>query len=90
VLYGRLIPAIRTLISVPAGLAAMSMPGFLALTTLGSLVWTSVLTAAGYLLQSQYEQVQDYVDPISKIVVFGVIAIYLWRLGRRLLTGRRN
>jgi membrane protein DedA with SNARE-associated domain len=90
VLLGRLIPAIRTLISVPAGLARMSMPGFLLLTTLGSLVWTSVLTAAGYLLESQFEQVQDYVDPVSKLVVFGVIGIYLWRLGRRVLSARRT
>jgi membrane protein DedA with SNARE-associated domain len=90
VLLGRLIPAIRTLISVPAGLACMPLPGFLALTTLGSLVWTSVLTAAGYLLETQYEQVQDYVDPASKLVVFGVIAIYLWRLGRRLISGRQG
>jgi len=90
VLFGRLIPAIRTLISVPAGLAHMSMPGFLALTTLGSLVWTSVLTAAGYLLESQYERVQDYVDPASKLVVFGVIGIYVWRLGRRAINARRT
>jgi membrane protein DedA with SNARE-associated domain len=90
VLFGRLIPAIRTLISVPAGLARMSMPGFLLLTTLGSLVWTSVLTAAGYLLESQYDKVQAYVDPVSKVVVFGVIGIYLWRLGRRAISARRS
>ncbi|MFV3075546.1 DedA family protein [Niveispirillum fermenti] len=90
VLFGRLIPAIRTLISVPAGMAAMGMPKFLLLTTLGSLVWTSILTGAGYALESQYEVVESYVDPVSKIVVYGVITVYFGRLGWRLLRGRRT
>jgi len=89
VLLGRLIPAIRTLISVPAGMARMGMPVFLLLTTLGSLVWTSVLTAAGYLLESQYDLVEGWVDPVSKVVVFGCIALYLGRMGWRLVRGRR-
>lgn len=87
VLYGRLIPAIRTLISVPAGLARMSLPGFLLLTTIGSLAWTIVLTAAGYLLESQYERVETYVDPLSKLVVVTILGIYFWRLGRRVIKG---
>lgn len=88
VLLGRLIPAIRTLISVPAGMAAMPMPLFLLLTTLGSLVWTSVLTAAGYGLETQYHRVESYVDPVSKLVVFGVIGLYLGRMAWRLIKGR--
>ena len=47
VLLGRLIPAIRTLISVPAGLAKMSMGQFLLFSTIGSLIWTGILTGAG-------------------------------------------
>lgn len=90
VLLGRLVPAIRTLISVPAGMAAMSMPTFLTLTTLGSLIWTSVLTAAGYLLENHYDQVETYVDPASKVVVYGCIAIYLGRMGWRLVRGPRR
>lgn len=87
VLFGRLIPAIRTLISVPAGLARMSLPLFLVLTTVGSLVWTTVLAGAGYLLESQYELVEQYVDPLSKVVVVIVVGVYLWRLGRRAIKG---
>ena len=45
VLFGRLVPAIRTLISVPAGLACMSLGQFLFFSTIGSLAWTGVLTA---------------------------------------------
>lgn len=80
VLLGRLIPAIRTLISVPAGLAKMPLAQFLLYSTVGSLLWTGILTGAGYLLESQYERVADYVDPISKAVLIGLVGWYLYRV----------
>nr|AGU11611.1 SNARE associated Golgi protein [uncultured organism] len=80
VLLGRLIPAIRTLISVPAGLAKMPLPQFLLYSTVGSLIWTGILTGAGYLLESQYERVADYVDPVSKAVLIGLLGWYLYRV----------
>ncbi|WP_114395650.1 DedA family protein [Oleisolibacter albus] len=91
VLAGRLVPAIRTLISVPAGLTHMPLLPFLLLTTLGSLAWTAVLTGAGYALESQYSRVEAYVDPISKAVIIAIAGLYLWRVGVRLLAaGRRG
>nr|WP_308633580.1 DedA family protein [Massilia sp. YIM B02443] len=80
VLLGRLIPAIRTLISVPAGLAKMPLAQFLLYSTVGSLLWTGILTGAGYLLESQYERVADYVDPVSKAVLIGLVGWYLYRV----------
>jgi len=80
VLFGRLIPAIRTLISVPAGLACMPMGQFLLYSTVGSLVWTGILTGAGYMLESQYERVAEYVDPVSKAILIGLLAWYLYRV----------
>ena len=80
VLLGRLIPAIRTLISVPAGLARMPMGQFLLYSTAGSLLWTAVLTGAGYLLESQYDRVSQYVDPVSKAVLIGLLGWYLYRV----------
>ena len=80
VLFGRLIPAIRTLISVPAGLAGMPMGQFLLYSTVGSLVWTGILTAAGYMLESQYERVAQYVDPVSKAILIGLLGWYLYRV----------
>lgn len=82
VFFGRLIPAIRTLISVPAGIVSMPLLPFLAYSTLGSLIWTALLAVTGYLLQSQYELVEQYVDPVSKGVLIAVIAIYVYRFIR--------
>lgn len=80
VLIGRLIPAIRTLISVPAGLAAMPPGRFLAYSSIGTGLWTALLALAGYALESRYELVEGYVDPVSKLVVVAVIAWYAYRV----------
>jgi membrane protein DedA with SNARE-associated domain len=80
VLFGRLIPAIRTLISVPAGLACMSLGQFLLYSTIGSLAWTGVLTGAGFVLESNYEQVGKYVDPVSKGIFGILLAWYIYRV----------
>jgi len=85
VLIGRLVPAVRTLISVPAGVCSMPLPQFLLYSTIGTLVWTAVLTFAGYLLRDQWAVVGDYVGPVSKIVIaalivwFVVHAVRQWR-----------
>ncbi|WP_108396702.1 DedA family protein [Devosia submarina] len=79
VLIGRLIPAIRTLISVPAGLAAMPFGQFLLISAIGTLVWTAILTAAGYVLQANFHAVEAWVDPVSTGVVVLAVVIYLYR-----------
>lgn len=80
VLFGRLVPAIRTLISLPAGIANMRLPTFLALSALGSLAWTGLLAATGYLLKDQYAEVANYVDPVSKAVLGLLLSWYLYRV----------
>ena len=79
VFVGRLIPAIRTLISVPAGLAAMPFWKFGAISFAGTFLWTAFLTACGYLLQASYDVVEAWIDPVSTgVLVIGII-VYLWR-----------
>ena len=80
VFFGRMLPAIRTLISVPAGIARMNFGRFLLLTTIGSLIWTVLLTVAGLILQDRFDQVAHVIDPISKVIVLAVVAIYLYRV----------
>ncbi|MFD7704534.1 DedA family protein [Streptomyces caelestis] len=69
VFLGRMVPIFRSLISVPAGIERMPMPVFIMLTTLGSLVWNSVLVLAGYWLGDQWDEVGTYVGVLSKIVL---------------------
>jgi membrane protein DedA with SNARE-associated domain len=80
VFFGRLVPAIRTLISVPAGIVKMPLIPFLAYSTIGSLLWTMLLAAAGFILKAQYSLVADYLDPGSKIVIGLIVAIYIYRV----------
>jgi membrane protein DedA with SNARE-associated domain len=80
VLFGRLMPIIRTLISVPAGLAKMPLPVFLLASTAGALVWNVVLTSAGYLLHEHYELVEVILDPLTIIVLALVVLLYVYRL----------
>lgn len=82
IFFGRLVPAIRTLISVPAGIVRMPMLAFLAYSAAGSLIWTGLLAAAGFTLQAQYAVVAQYLDPVSKAIVGLIIVGYLYRLVR--------
>jgi membrane protein DedA with SNARE-associated domain len=80
VFFGRLVPAIRTLISVPAGIAEMPFMQYLVYSTVGSLIWTGLLIAAGFLLEAQYELVAKYVNLVSKTIVGLIVAFYLYRV----------
>lgn len=80
VFFGRLIPAIRTLISVPAGICKMSLVPFLAYSIAGSLIWIGFLTGAGFVLEANYSAVQQYMDPVSKGVIGLIVAGYVYRL----------
>ncbi|MCP3896837.1 DedA family protein [Moraxella sp.] len=75
IFFGRMIPAIRSLISIPAGMARMPMLSFLMLTALGSAIWTTLLAYAGYVLGANYEAVATFIEPISKIVAIVVLSI---------------
>ena len=62
VFWGRLIPGIRTLISVPAGIELMPFKKFLLWTTLGSLIWVVLLSISGYVFGENYRIIEEYVD----------------------------
>jgi membrane protein DedA with SNARE-associated domain len=85
VFIGRLVPGIRTLISVPAGITNMDLLPFLFYSTLGSAAWVGLLTYSGYALGSQYELVDKYLAPVSKIVLGGLTLAFVFWVFRRQL-----
>lgn len=80
VLVGRLFPILRTLISVPAGLAKMNFPTFALFSAIGMLIWNTVLVSAGYLLHEQYDLVESWLDPLTWLVLIAVVGLYVFRL----------
>lgn len=82
---GRLIPAVRQLISIPAGLARMSFGKFVIFTGLGALLWNMILAALGYWLSLSvtidklYEMVEKYNGylTVGGLVLLGLIVLYL-------------
>ncbi|MEV8588387.1 DedA family protein [Streptomyces sp. NPDC051180] len=90
VFLGRMVPIFRSLISVPAGVERMPMPVFLMLTTLGSLVWNSVLVLAGYWLGDGWDVVEGYVGVLSKAVLVLVVVALGAFLAVRLRGRGRN
>ncbi len=62
VFWGRLVPGIRTLISVPAGIELMPIGTFFLWTSLGTLIWVTILTYAGYVFGENYQNISLYLD----------------------------
>jgi membrane protein DedA with SNARE-associated domain len=93
VFWGRLIPGIRTLISVPAGIEMMPFVPFLIWTTAGSLIWTLLLTLAGLMLGESYSNVEVWLEPVAKVIklllVVAVLGFGVW-LGLRSWKKRTN
>lgn len=87
VFFGRMVPLVRSLISVPAGVERMSLPLFAALTTAGSLIWNTAFVLAGYALGESWPIVEAYAGVASKAVLavamVAVVAFVVVRLSRR-------
>jgi membrane protein DedA with SNARE-associated domain len=101
VLLARLLPVVRHLISLPAGLARMSLPAFVTFTGLGALVWCSVLTGIGWwigrkqdvLLSVLNEQARTYTGRAVLIIlpaVALVVLVYVWWYRRRVAQDRQG
>ena len=90
VFFGRMVPGIRSFISIPAGMSKMPMLPFLVFTALGSSIWTSLLTIAGYYFGENYEIIETMLAPYSKgFLLLAVVIIIAWFIKRRLMA-RRN
>jgi membrane protein DedA with SNARE-associated domain len=72
ILFCRMIPLVRSLISIPAGMTGMGLPLFLLFTTIGTLLWNVALVLVGALLGESWEQVLHVMDVYSKFVYIGI------------------
>lgn len=70
VFFCRMIPIIRSLISIPAGISKMALFPFIVLTSIGSIIWNSILVIAGALLGEAWESILLYLDMYSNVVFF--------------------
>lgn len=77
VFFGRFIPIVRSLVSIPAGMAKMKFTTFLFLTTLGTAIWNLVLIYLGVLAGKNWETVANYFDIYSKVALIGLALIGL-------------
>lgn len=87
---GRLIPAIRQLISIPAGLARMPFGVFIGYTALGAFVWNCVLALIGYIAHGQKDLIDEYSHELSIVILalFGLVIIW-WLLRKALKRSRK-
>ncbi len=79
----RLVPGVRSLISIPAGSSSMHMPTFLFYTALGTALWTALLAYLGVLLGDNYEQIANVLGSVGNVVwmVIGVVVV-IWAVRR--------
>jgi membrane protein DedA with SNARE-associated domain len=80
VFFGRLLPTVRSLVSVPAGLLRMRFKSFFIASLLGTAGWTTLLAGAGYKLQNDVTEVEKMVGPVSNAVLVVLAVGYVWRL----------
>lgn len=80
VLIGRLIPTIRSLVSIPAGLLKMRFKTFVIASTIGTGLWTAALAFAGYKLGQNYGQIDKILGPISTGITVALLLYYIYRV----------
>ena len=80
VFLGRLLPTVRSLVSIPAGLLKMSFRRFLLASTLGTAAWTALIAGAGYKLGERYTDIEKILGPAANAILIVLIAGYVYRV----------
>lgn len=78
IFYGRCIPVVRSLISIPAGIAHVGWTKFLVLTTLGSLVWNSVLVGLGHYMGKNWQVVVRIFDDYTIVIIILLLILFIY------------
>ena len=87
VFVGRLVPGVRSLVSLPAGAIRMPLPRFTVFTVAGSALWNGLLIGLGWVLGSRYELVDQYSSVLDWVVRGAVVALVGWLVVRRIRRG---
>lgn len=87
VLFGRCVPLIRSVVSIPAGFRRMRLVPFIVYTAMGSAVWNTALVGAGAVLGNQWDKVEPYVA-VLQYVVIAVIVLFVVRFALKKLRNR--
>jgi membrane protein DedA with SNARE-associated domain len=82
IFVARLIPVVRHLISIPAGVARMNLGKFILFTVLGAGIWNSFLAYLGYALGENWESVRRYTEPLSIVMAVAIVALGVWFVWR--------
>lgn len=90
VLICRLVPGVRSLISIPAGINRLSLVAFTLYSAVGMLVWSAILAVAGYTLGENYDRVASFLGPVTWIVVIALVAALLGWIGLRIWNCHRD
>ena len=83
VLLARLVPVLRSVVSIPAGMTGMPLGRFTVLTALGSGCWNALLVYAGYRLAERWQDVSGYVTPITQVLLGALVLYVVVRVVRR-------
>ncbi len=76
---GRMLPTIRSVISIPAGLLNMRLKSFFLWSTLGTSLWTAALASAGWGLGKAFRDVEKILGPLSMAIIVLIVVFYVWR-----------
>ena len=79
VFFGRLVPGVRTYVSLPAGFSGMPLPAFLLYSALGTALWTSALAGAGVLLRANFNRVSDSLNVVTNGLFIAFALFMAWR-----------
>jgi membrane protein DedA with SNARE-associated domain len=90
VFFSRLLPVVRTFISLPAGVAEMPLGMFTIYTVAGCLPWTFALAGVGYALGASWTTAEKYFKPVSVIFAVLLVGLVAWWLVRRAAAKRRD
>jgi membrane protein DedA with SNARE-associated domain len=90
VFASRVLPIVRTFISLPAGVAKMNITRFIVYTTVGSFIWTFILTKIGVTLGANWQSLEGYFRKFDVVIVVACVALIAWYISRKVKHVRRT